>query len=302
MPVPKYDELMLPYLQYLSDGDEHKHTKVTEALADYFNLSVDDRRQMLPSGRQTVLVNRSSWARTYLRKAGLIEKTQRGWHRITTIGLEVLEEEPPAIDRHYLMRFPTFVAFANRAGSSKNDQAEPDGTADETPEELIESSYQSLRQSIAKDLLERIMDNSPQFFELLVVDLMLAMGYGGSRRDAGQAVGRSRDGGIDGIIKEDRLGLNNIYIQAKRWENTVGRPEVQTFSGALDMHRASRGVFITTSSFSTDARDFVNRIGKRIVLIDGWELAELMIDHGVGITIKATYAIHEIDENYFDDE
>ncbi|MEL6273021.1 MAG: restriction endonuclease, partial [Chloroflexota bacterium] len=171
-----------------------------------------------------------------------------------------------------------------------------------TPEEILEESYNDLRQKLKRDLLERIKTNTPQFFESLVIDLMLAMGYGGSRRDAGEAVGRSGDGGIDGIIKEDRLGLNNIYIQAKRWENTVGRPEVQAFSGALDMHRANRGVFITTSQFSREAIEFVGRIGKKIILIDGSYLADLMIDYSVGVIIKETYIVYELNENYFDDE
>ncbi len=301
MAVPKYDEMMLPYLHTLSDGQEHRNADVAEALAEVFGLSVDDRREMLPSGRQQVYVNRAGWARTYLYKAGLIEKTRRGWYRITDMGFAVLEQNPQKIDKNYLMQFPSFVEFQNR-DNSVDATTENTDTSGDTPEDLLASSYVDLRRKLEQDLLERIRENSPQFFEALVIDLMLAMGYGGSRQDAGQALGRSGDGGIDGVIKEDRLGLNNIYIQAKRWEHTVGRPDVQAFSGALDMFRANRGVFITTSQFSSEALDFVERIGKKIVLIDGDYLAELMIDYTVGVTTKATYVVYEVDENYFDNE
>lgn len=302
MPVPKYNELMLPYLQFLGDGAEHKHSEATEAIADHLKLTESERRELLPSGRQTAFKNRSGWARTYLKKAGLIEQTRHGWHRITPAGFAVLEDNPTHIDRHYLMQFTEFVEFQNRSNTSGSNETKADLPSDETPEDTIEASYSDLREKLINDVLERIKENSPQFFEALVIDLLLAMGYGGSRRDAGQAVGRSGDGGIDGIIKEDHLGLNNIYVQAKRWDNTVGRPDVQGFSGALDMHRANHGVFITTSSFSAEARDFVQRIGKKIVLIDGQQLANFMIDFSVGVTTKAVYTVYEIDENYFDDE
>jgi restriction system protein len=299
MAVPKYDELMLPYLEVVSDGEEYKNREVEDALAAYFQLSDEDRQEMLASGNQRVMTNRVSWACVYLRKAGLIERTRRGWYRITDLGLDVLESKPDKIDRNYLMQFTSFAEFQKRDNPK---QAANTDANKATPVDALEANYLDLRQKLAHDLLERIRDNSPQFFENLVIDLMLAMGYGGSRRDAGKATRLGRDGGIDGVIKEDRLGLNNIYIQAKRWENTVGRPEVQAFSGALDMHNASRGVFITTSQFSTDALDFVERIGKKIILIDGEQLAELMIDFGVGVTTKATYVVYEVDENYFDNE
>ncbi len=307
MPIPKYDEMMLPYLHAIAHGDAHKHRDIAEIVADHFQLSEDNRNALLPSGNQTFLLNRVSWARTYLKKAGLLKSPARGWVQITPTGLQVLEMNPPHIDKKFLMQFESFQEFQNRSQSSQTNGGSETQTAQQdteelTPEEVIASGHQQLRQQIASDLLERIRENTPRFFELLVIDLLLAMGYGGSRQDAGRAVGRSGDGGIDGIIKEDRLGLNNIYVQAKRWENTVGRPEVQAFSGALDMHRANRGVFITTSHFSAEARDFVERIGKKIVLIDGDELAELLIDYTVGVTTKAVYAIHEVDENYFDDE
>ena len=291
---------MLPLLQLAGDGDEHTLRAATETLADYFDLNVEERKELLPSGRQARFSNRVGWSTTYLRKTKLLESTGRGKFRITQRGIDVLDENPSRIDLKYLERFDELDEFRNK--SSRSEYTEDISDDSNTPEEILEESYLDLRQKLKKDILERIKDNSPQFFENLVVDLMLAMGYGGSRLDAGQAVGRSGDGGIDGIIKEDRLGLNNIYIQAKRWENTVGRPDVQAFSGALDMHRANRGVFITTSQFSSEATDFVNRIGKKIILVDGNYLADLMIDHNVGVTAKETYVVYEVNENYFDDE
>ncbi len=288
---------MLPILQLLGDQQEHFLRDIIDQLAAHFGLSQDERNQLLPSGTQPVFANRAAWGRTYLGKAGLLETVGRGKIRITTRGLDVLKSQPPAINIALLNQFPEFEAF-HRASP----KAEAPATAEvETPEEAMESNHQGLRAALALDLLDRIKKCSPQFFERLVVDLLVAMGYGGSRKDAGEAVGRSGDGGIDGIIKEDRLGLDIVYIQAKRWESTVGRPQVQAFAGSLEGHRARKGVFITTSQFTPDAREYVTRIEKKIVLIDGERLAQFMIDHHVGVTHVATYQVKKVDADYFGD-
>lgn len=303
MTIPGFQDIMLPLLYLSQDRQEHKLSTTRNQLANHFELTKQEREQLLPSGRQTTFSNRVSWASTYLKKTKLLESTGRGRFRITERGLKVLEEPPQRIDLKFLDRYDELEEFRNR--SSATDDKDTKSVEDEvtdTPDETFEDSFLRLRRQLASDLLDQIHENSPEYFERLVVDLMLAMGYGGTRRDAGEATRLSRDGGIDGVIKEDKLGLSNIYLQAKRWENTVGRPEVQNFSGALDMHRANRGVFITTSSFSKDAREFVMRIGKRIILIDGNYLAQLMIEHEVGVIHKETYILYEIDENYFVDE
>jgi restriction system protein len=256
----------------------------------------------VPSGQSTIFENRVGWARTYLKKAGLIEPALRGQYRITPRGLDVLKSKPLKIDVALLRRFPEFVEFI----SPKNDGQTTGVEAIETPEsltplEVLESAYKSLRRELADELLQTVRSATPSFFEHLVVDLLVALGYGGSRKDAGQAVGRSGDDGVDGIIKEDRLGLDAVYIQAKRWSATVGRPEVQAFAGSLEGHRARKGVFITTSQFTRDARDYVTRIEKRIVLIDGEQLAQLMMDFGVGVTEVDTYKVKKLDRDYFEE-
>jgi restriction system protein len=291
---------MLPLLQIANDRQEHSLSEAIETLAQYFELSDQDRNELLPSGKQAKFDNRVSWARTYLKKAGLLVYTGRGKFTITDSGLQVLEQGPQEINIKYLEQFPDFVEF--RTLSGQTDGQEEIEESDQTPEEVLESSYLSLRSELAQELLERILDCSPRFFEYLVVDLLVAMGYGGSRKDAGQAVGRSGDGGIDGIIKEDKLGLDVVYIQAKRWEGTVGGPTVQTFAGSLEGYRARKGVLITTSRFSQDALDYVQRIEKKIVLIDGDQLTQLMIDHGIGVTEVASYSVKRADKDYFGEE
>jgi len=298
MAVPDYQSLMLPLLRVAGDGQEHSLRDVIDGLALQFGLTDKDRRELLPSGRQAKLDNRVGWARTYLKKAGLLESTGRGRFRVTERGLEVLRADPKAIDVRFLEQFPEFVQFRTR----KKQDTGVEEREDETPEEMLEASYQSLRRDLADHLLERVRLCSPEFFERLVVDLLVAMGYGGSRKDAGQAVGQSGDGGIDGIIKEDKLGLDAIYIQAKRWKGTVGRPVVQGFAGSLAGQRARKGVPITSSRFSDDAKDYVNRIERKIVLIDGEELADLMIDHEIGVTRVGSYTLKRIDLDYFSDE
>jgi restriction system protein len=273
-----------------------------ETLADELGLSDQERRELLPSGRQATFDNRVGWARTYMKKAGLLDSTRRGYFQITQRGLEVLEQNPPEINIVFLKQYPEFVEFqtARRDKTTKEPADEPQET--QTPEEQMEAAYQTLTESLASDVLQTIKDQSPSFFERLVVDLLVKMGYGGTRKDAGQAVGGSADGGIDGIIKQDRLGLDTVYIQAKRWDNKVSRPEIQKFAGALHGHWAKRGIFITTSDFTQNAREYVSHIDTKIVLIDGDTLAQLMIDYNVGVAPIASYEIKRIDSDYFTEE
>ena len=298
MTLPDYQSIMLPLLRLAGDGQEHSLRETIETLSDGFGLSDEDRRELLPSGRQPTFDNRVGWARTYLKKAGLLESTRRGYFRITKRGHGVLEKDPSDIDTEYLRQFPEFVEFQTpKQKDTQKQRPESDDSA--TPEEEIEAAYQTLRESLVTELLDTVKSCSPAFFEQLVVDLLVKMGYGGTRKDAGQAIGRSGDGGIDGIIKEDRLGLDIVYVQAKKWENTVSRPEIQKFAGALQGQRARRGVFITTSGFSSAARDYVSRIDSKIVLIDGITLAQLMHDFNIGVTEAATYELKRIDSDYF---
>jgi restriction system protein len=293
---------MLPLLKLLSDNNEHTLSEAIETLAQYFELSDEEKKELLPSGRQAKFDNRVSWARTYMKKAGLLESSGRGKFCITERGKQVLQNNPTVIDNNFLMQFPEFQEFKNASRQVNQNNEVLQENSDQTPEEVLESSYQALRSELAQEILDRVKKCSPKFFENLVVDLLVAMDYGGSRKDAGEAVGQSGDGGIDGIIKEDKLGLDAVYIQAKRWEATVGRPVVQAFAGSLEGQRARKGVMITTSQFSKEARDYVKVIEKRIVLIDGEELAQLMIDHGIGVTEVARYVVKRVDLDYFGDE
>jgi len=304
MTVPDFQSFLFPLLKALGDGEEHSLHEVIETLAEGFALNDEERRELLPSGRQAKLDNRVAWARTYLKKAGLLESTGRGKFRINDRGLAILKENPSEINVKFLKQFPEFLEF--HGGSSKDDNADPEDDTTgkiKTPEEVLEAGYQNLRRDLAQDLLDRIMGCSPDFFEKLVVDLLVAMGYGGSRKDAGEAVGRSGDGGIDGIIKEDKLGLDAVYIQAKRWEGAVGRPTVQAFAGSLMGNRAGKGVLITTSQFTKEANDYVKAIQQpKIVLIDGEQLAQFMIDHDIGVADVATYRVKRVDLDYFGEE
>lgn len=303
MAIPDYEALMLPLLRAVADGQEHRMKILVRGLADQFGLTDEERERRLPSGQQTVIANRIGWARTYLLKAGLLEFVRRGFVRISEAGRRVLEHPPDAITARYLMQFPSFAEFTN--GNSKA-EAVDDTTEinrDATPEELLESAYLDLRTALADDLLEQVKRCSSAFFERLVVELLVAMGYGGSIEDAGKAIGKSGDDGIDGLINEDRLGLDVVCIQAKRWRDTrVGRPEVQAFAGSMEGNRAKKGVLITTSKFSRDALEYVNRIERRIVLIDGQRLSELMIDFGIGVATTRQYALKRIDSDYFDED
>lgn len=296
MAIPDFQSLMLPLLTYLAGDTERTNQETLDALAASSNLSDDERTQLLPSGRPTVFRNRVAWAKSYLVRAGLIETSRRGIYRITDLGRQVLAGQPERIDLKFLGS-----GFGLPAKQSTETQvaASPDSM---TPEDHIELGYQQIRGALAADLLRSIKECAPDFFERLVVDLLLAMGYGGSRQDAGQAVGRGGDGGIDGIIKEDRLGLDAIYIQAKRWEGVVGRPEIQKFAGALQGQRARKGIFLTTSSYTKEAREFAASIDSKIILIDGEALASLMMDFGVGVTDVASYLVKRVDSDYFGQE
>jgi restriction system protein len=293
---------MLPLLEFAGDAQEHSMREAYDRMADKFGLSEEERRELLPSGKQPVIENRVGWARTFLTKSGLLESPRRGYFRITGSGTQVLAESPEQIDVRLLERFPAFIEFrgrrSKRDGPATLDEVS-DGSHAQTPRELLERSHQQLKDDLAQELLAQVKLCSPAFFERLVVQLLLAMGYGGSLRDAGQAIGRSGDGGIDGIIKEDRLGLDVIYIQAKRWEGNVGSSEIRNFVGSLVGQNAHKGVFITTSGFSRDARDYAKTISHNVVLIDGETLAELMIDHGVGTTTQDVYEVKAVDTDYF---
>jgi restriction system protein len=303
MTIPDFQAIMLPLLQYASDGKEHSLREAITYLADVFNLSDEEKKGLLPSGQQTVFDNRVGWARTHLKKAVLLEYPKRGFFQITDRGKDLLIQNPTKINIKFLNQFPEHIDFLN--SKKDNDKSEPEiiEISETTPQESIEFGYQKIRKELELELLNRVKSCSPDFFERLVVDLLVKMGYGGSRRDAGRAIGKSGDGGIDGIIKEDKLGLDIVYIQAKRWDNTVvGRPEIQKFVGALHEQRARKGVFITTSRFSQEAREYVSIIDSKIVLIDGQELAQLMIDNHVGVSTVSIYEIKKIDSDYFTDE
>lgn len=303
MPIPDFQTLMLPLLQLASDGKEHTLRDAQAKLAIEFNLSEEEKSQLLPSGRQPIFYNRVSWAKVYLQQAGLLLSPHRGCFQISEKGRQVLSDSPDRITVKFLESFPAFVESraSSRRERDKSTEKETDNGDHETPEERLEDAYQRIRGGLASELLNHVKSGSAQFFERLVVELLVRMGYGGSRKEAGQAIGRSGDEGIDGIINEDRLGLDVIYIQAKKWEGTVGRPEIQKFVGALHGRRARKGVFITTGSFSADAIDYVSRIDPKVVLIDGQQLAELMIDFGLGVTPTVSYEIKRMDTDYFDE-
>lgn len=305
MPIPDYERVMLPLLNSLADKQEHSFREMVEQMVDFFKVSEEEKKKLLPSGRYPVFDSRVGWAKTYLKKAGLIESERRGFWEITQRGIDTLRQNPKEITNKYLKQFPEFIAFISppREDETKEVSSDAEIITQETPEESLEYAYQQIRQDLAQEILSRVKSCSPSFFERLVVELLVKMGYGGSIKDAGKAIGKSGDGGIDGIIKEDRLGLDIIYIQAKRWDDgVVGRPEIQKFVGALAGQRAKKGIFITTSKFSREAIDYVTSIDSKIVLIDGEQLPQLMIDHDIGVSKIAAYELKRIDSDYFADE
>jgi restriction system protein len=307
MAVPDYQSLMLPLLQFAARKEtEISTSEAVEVLAKELGLTEDDLREMLPSGVQPTLVNRVGWAATYMKKAGLLETTRRGFYQITDRGRDLLEKQPKTINVELLRQYPEFLEFEKPKGTRSSDKSNEQKGLSEispaTPLEQLETAYESLRDKLADELLAKLKKVSPAFFEKVVVELLVKMGYGGSRADAGKAIGKSGDGGIDGIIKEDKLGLDVVYIQAKRWDsNPVGRPDVMQFVGALQAQRANKGIFITTSRFTEDASSYVSQIGSKIVLIDGEQLTNLMIEHDVGVSTVSLYPVKKIDSDYFEE-
>jgi len=300
--IPDFQTLMLPLLRLAADGAERTLAGSVDSLAVEFSLTPTDLAQLNPAGRARTFYNRVAWASSYLRAALLLDSTGRGRFRITERGASVLAKDPKRIDIQYLIQFPDYRASRDRSTKGTGSAGLAVAPSAQTPEEEFESNYQILRGSVEHELITRVKAASPAFFEQLVVDLLVAMGYGGSPADAGKAIGQSGDGGIDGVIKEDRLGLDTIYLQAKRWEGNVGRPVVQAFVGSLAGHHARRGVLITTSDFSSDARRYVEAIEQRIILIDGTELVRLMFEFGVGVTpVGSPYVLKRVDLDFFDD-
>lgn len=314
MAIPKYDEITLPLLKILSDGKEYSRNELPALIGDYFKLTDEERAAKLPSGQTTYLKNRTGWAGFHLRKAGLVEYSQAATMRITDAGQKFLTTKPPKITRAVLMQFEAFRTYIEQLNKERAKSAASGGdetaalpsrasSDDEgTPEEVIDESHRLLRSQLASELLQRVKQASPAFFEQLVVDLLLKMGYGGSRAEAGRATKLTGDGGIDGVIDEDRLGLDAIYVQAKRWESPVGEPQLRDFVGALHAHRARKGVFMTTSEFSEPARRYVEKVDFKISLIDGTKLTDLMIDFGIGVSLAHTYEIKKVDSDYFAEE
>lgn len=305
MAVPDYQSLMLPLLLFAQSRKEEVSTgEAVEFLAKELGLTEEDLKEMLPSGIQSTFVNRVGWASTYMKKAGLLETTRRGHYRITTRGQELLKKQPKSINVKTLKQYPEFLEFQQLKGTRGGEKTstQTSETSISTPSEALETAYENLRDELAGELLSKLKKTSPSFFERIVVELLVKMGYGGSRADAGKAIGRSGDGGIDGIIKEDKLGLDVVYVQAKRWDNNpVGRPDVMQFAGALQAQKANKGIFITTSRFTEEARSYVSQIGSKIVLIDGERLTNLMIENDVGVSTISMYPLKKIDIDYFDE-
>lgn len=302
MPIPDYESLMLPLLEIASatNDDEIKLSDAADQLAKRFKLTDKERTELLPSGGTFKFSSRVSWARTYLQKAGLLEAPKRGYFRLTPRGATVIKQAPSKVDNKLLSQFEEFKAFQ---GKKKLAKSESGTEPQETPVESISSFYEQFREALAAELLDRVKKCSPQFFERLVIHVLLKMGYGGSLKDAGAALGKTGDGGIDGVIREDKLGLDNIYIQAKRWtDKPVGSPDLDQFSGALSKKKASKGIFITTSTFTKDAQASLKDYSSRIVLIDGYQLSKYMIDYGVGVSVMDVFELKKIDSDFFEEE
>lgn len=300
--IPDYQSIMLPLLKKISDGKTYKFRDVLDSLIEDFGLTEAEQKELLPSGTQPIIDNRVGWANTYLKKAGLVVAEKRGYLKITELGVKVLEENPKEINVRFLRQFPDFQNFTKtkKNGTVKAKEIVDVEEEEQTPEEMIEYAHQKLSNDLSQELIETIKGCSPRFFENLVVDLLLAMGYGGSKADAGKAIGKSNDGGIDGIIKEDKLGLDIIYVQAKRWENTVPVREVRDFAGALLAKKAKKGIFITTSDFPRSAIEYVNQIEPKLILVDGKRLGDLMIEFNVGVSTQRIYRVKKIDTDYFE--
>lgn len=302
MPIPDFQTLMLPFLELTADGEEHTAAELREPLANRYQLTEEERQQKLPSGAAKLFNNRVAWAKIHLERAGLIENTRRGVFRIADAGRRILSEGHDRINLKFLNQFEGHRDFQ---GLNAESDQQPNDTVDEqtsTPEEVLESAYQQIKDDLAEQLLMQIRTSSPAFFERLVVELMLQMGYGGATEEAGVVTPLTADEGIDGVINQDALGLEVIYLQAKRWENPVGSPEIQRFVGALHGKRAKKGVFITTSTFTKEARRYVLTIEPKVVLIDGKKLAELMIQFDLGVSTVQTFSVKKVDLDYFIEE
>lgn len=302
MAVPGFQDFMLPILKLLSDGSETSARVLVEKLSHVIKITPDDLVAKLPSGKQTIFENRVAWARFYLKKANLIASPRRGHFLIAEAGKKLLIENPAKIDIALLQRYPSFVEFHDAGAEKVEEKNFSEIHNDETPQELMERAYAKLKTELEGEILRMVKSCSPEYFENVVVQLLVAMGYGGSLADAGKAVGRSGDGGIDGIIKEDKLGLEVIYLQAKRWENVVGRPEIQKFVGALAGQRANKGVFLTTSSFTGEATAYASGVQQKVILVDGRRLVELMIEHDLGVSTVAKFEIKKVDHDFFEEE
>jgi restriction system protein len=299
MPIPDFQSIMRPLLAAHEDGQEHRNRDLVAHLGDLFGLTDEERRVMLPSGGARLFDNRVGWAKTHVMQAGLLSSPRRAFSVITDLGRDVLRSNPERIDLQVLKQFEGYREFREREREPQDSQDRVEPADAQTPEETLENAYQEVRRQVETELLRQLMDSPPDFMERVVVDLVVRMGYGGSRKDAGEALGRSGDEGIDGIIKEDPLGLDIIYLQAKRWDGTVGGPEIQKFAGALQGQRAKKGIFITTSGFSAEAIEYASRIDSKIILIDGSKLTRLMFDHGVGVSPGSVYEVKRIDTDYF---
>lgn len=297
--IPSHEELMLPLLKLLSDGKMHSKAECTSVLTEKFKLTDEERHRMLPSGRVTIINSRVGWSKTYLQAAGLLKTGKRGYYKITDEGIKVLQQPLTSIDSKYLMRYKSFCDFYRpQRKAAENIKEESESKEDIlTPEEQIDKAYKSITSKLTSDIIDKILQQKPQFFEKLVVDLLQTMGYG-----VGHTTQLSGDGGIDGIIQEDKLGLSNVFIQAKRWQrgHNVGRPELQAFVGAMASSGGKRGVFITTSDYSKEAMSFKPE-GYKIALVNGTKLAELMIAYNVGVSTEIKYEIKKIDSDYYED-
>lgn len=308
MAIPILWSLTLPLLKFLEDGKAHSMREANEHLALVFKLTEEDRKELLPSGKQGRFQNRVAWARAELKMAGLIDNAGTGQVIITEKGKEILSRKPQLLNRTYFLQFPEYTEKINKKKSDIGEknviETEEKSDNGQTPTEMMQNGYVAIREALAIDLLDIVMKCSPIFFEKLVVELLVKMGYGGSIKDAGKAIGKSGDEGIDGTIKEDKLGLDIIYIQAKRWKSDsgVGRPEIQKFVGALAGQGAKKGIFITTSYFSKEALEYTPKNETKIVLIDGEQLAQLMIDYNLGVNLQQSYDVKRIDSDYFEEE
>lgn len=301
MAVPDFQTIMRPLLVAVADGQAHSNKEIREALTAHFGLTQEDLDEQIPSGRAKTFQNRVGWATTYLYRTGLLERPKRSTYVITERGLKVLDENPDLVNLKVLDQFEELEEFRRAKGSGTTTETPVDATSDsdKTPEEQIDAASRALRTALAADLLDRVHEKSPGFFEQLVLDVLHAMGYGGSSDESVQKLGQSGDEGVDGVIREDELGLDLIYVQAKRWKNPVGRPEIQKFFGALHGKRATKGVFITTSSFTSEATTYADSVSPRVILVDGPMLARLMVEHDVGVTVARSYKIKRVDLDYF---